>query len=81
MTIKYEGREVYNEETIGAKGATLGALFGGPRTVNLRLVPDRNDPLNDTVVVSASYGSYEVRGADINADSTCLRNHVSWSCY
>ena len=81
MTIRYEGREVFHETTVGAKGALLDALMGGPRTVNLRLVPDREDPLNDTVVVSASYGSYEVKGSDKNANSTCLRNHIRWSCY
>ncbi len=81
MTIRCEGRTVYHETTIGAKGAWLGALTGGPRTVSLKLSPDKDNPKNDTVEITASYGSHKVKGEDINGDSTCIRHRISWSCY
>lgn len=57
----------------------MGALFGGPRTSALNLIPDeKGDSYNDTVEIHASYGSYAVKGPDINTSSVCSRNELRW---
>lgn len=82
MTIEYEGSQVYGERRIKPKGSMLGALFGGPHLTEIVMKPDpKGEHDNDQVGISASYGSYTVKGRDINYNSTLIEHRVSWRNY
>ena len=69
-TITFKGQPITHERTFnpsdiyGGIGALANTLFGGPRTSRVTV-----HPMRDEVTIVASYGSYTVKGDDINTNS------------
>lgn len=72
MTIEHHRRIITYETVVRPRGSLLGAATGGPRTTEIRLIPP------DDVEIIGSYGEYPVSREEINFNSTCQKNGITW---
>jgi len=55
------------------RGSLVDTLFGGPRTTSIEVRPNLEE-----VTIHASYGSYTIKGDEINSNPVCRRYHLRY---
>ena len=82
MAIKFKGRTLERETVFdsskinGTLGAMVNAFFGGPRIVEVTAYPKE-----EKVEVITSYGSYCLKGQEINSNPLLVRMGLRYQSF